>query len=191
MPITTIGASNATLTVERANRSLLFVGSNWHRQLVSLAITGHACVPEQLVLVGYSRAGVLCATGATFGGTSEAATAELDLNTTELATVFSGVATGLPRSLRFRLWNEETLELLAVGDMPILSTGITYTADTGATPVSPIGDTTIIWGKLALYGGNTYLKNDEDGLWYPFDLRGTGETVHFDVGEGGITIPSE
>jgi len=194
MATTTIGTSAATVTVDRAARRMAAVGSNWHRQLVTLAITGHDSVPEQLVLVGYTRSGVLAViaprTDAAFSGTSAAASVTLDLNTTELQTMFTGVSHGLMRSINLRLWSVSTLELLATGTLEILSTGLTYTADTGATPVPPISGTTVIWGKLALYGGLTYVKNATDGLWYPFDLSGAGAAVTEHIDEtGGITIP--
>ena len=80
------------------------------------------------------------------------------------------------------------MELRGLGRLPVHAIVQTYAVDSGATPVSPIAGTTIIWGKLALYNGLTYEKNDEDGLWYPINLSGSGATTHPENGDVGITI---
>jgi hypothetical protein len=59
------------------------------------------------------------------------------------------------------------------------------------TPVHPVTGSTVIWGNLAMYGGATYVKSGTDGLWYPFNLNGTGATVTESIGTTGIIIPED
>lgn len=184
-----IGSSALTAVLTRGARSLRLDGDSWHRQELSITLTGHSpATPENLVMVGY-RNGVLVATVASFAGTSSSATGTLDTNTEEMEDAFEDISAGAIQNIDLRLWDQSSQELIGLGVLELRSTGFTYSDDTGATPVTPVSGTTIIWGKLALYSGKTYLKNDEDGLWYPFSLKGSGETIHEEYDEtGGITI---
>lgn len=186
-----IGSSTANVTVTRSKRRMDFDGINWFRQDIALTLTGHSpSTPENLVLVGY-RGATLVMASPSFAGTSSSATGTISTNTTELQTKIADMQIGGVCTVAMRLWDQASLELIASGVLDILAPKYAYSTDTGATPVTPISGSTIIWGKLALYNGITYRKNDDDGLWYPTSLRGTGDQMHDELDEtGGIVIPT-
>lgn len=198
MSLSPLGSSPCAVAVTPADKLLVFSGKNYFRQGLNLTLRGHDATPENLVLVCYRNndagEGVLCAVapadGFPWAGTSSVATVTLVTNTEELELLMDGVSQGAERYLDARLWNQSTMELVARGRLALRGTGYTYDDDTGVTPTPPVSGTTIIWGNLATSGGKTYLKNNEDGLWYPIDLRGSGSAVYFEDHPGeGITLP--
>lgn len=183
-----IGASTCTLAVTRSLREILKSGTNFHRQAVSVTMTGHSPTAAANLALFLFRGGVEVANGGVFSGTIASALGSIDLNTTELELVMVGVAHGEARELWMRLYDGSTAEKLGEGAFDVIGEGTSYTDDMGADPSTPLEGTTVIWGKLAKYGGVSYGLNDDDGLWYPVSFRGPGGQIHLELGETGIVI---
>jgi hypothetical protein len=185
-----IGTTAATLTVTPSEKKLRMAGANYFRQEVSVTMNGHAYAsPENLILLGYKGKTLVCQ-ASNFAGSASVANDVIDLNTTELARFMTSVRVNAVRTIELRLWIDTTVpELMAMGSWDIR--GIDDYEAYDSASVTPLSGSTLIWGNLAMVGGKTYLKNSEDGLWYPIDLSGTGGTVHYGIDEtGGITIES-
>lgn len=164
---------------------MVVTGDNWFAQLLSLSITGHDYSPSNLILLAY-RGDTLVASTDDISGTDSHATGTLNTATEEMQTAMENAVHGEIVDIDLRLWDSGMLELLAEGTLRLRGVMVNETL----TPLSPIASTTIFWGDLCSYNGKTYLKNNDDGLWYPFSLRGTGETVNYTIDEsGGIAIP--
>lgn len=180
-----VGTSDCTIVVDRSRKRMYCAGTNWFMQALDLDITGHDYAVGNLLLLAY-RGSTIVAMCDEISGTSADATGILDTATEEMQTAISDADTqhGEIMKVDLRLWDTNSLELLAEGSLDIRGIIGSYTT----SPVTPISATTVFWGDLCSFGGKTYLKNNEDGLWYPFSLRGTGETVHYTVDEtAGLT----
>jgi hypothetical protein len=183
-----IGSSTCTLTLTRASRKLVKSGTNHFWQDVSATITGHSPTNAENLALFLFKGNTLVASGGLFSGTSSSATGAIALNTTELETLMTGARTGAVRSALARLYDGSSKELIGTGFFDIIAVADDYDDDSGATAVTPVTGTTVIWGKLAKIGSATYGKNETDGLWYPITFLGAGGAMQLDFGVTGITI---
>lgn len=187
-----IGNVASALVLNRGLRRLALPATVWFRQTVQLTLRGFApSNAENLALLVYRALDgteTLVAAATPFTAVGDNAVGALDTNTTEMETVFADAWDRAARTFDMRLYDGQSKELLGVGPLTVCHSGHDYDADMGAGAPTPISGTTLIWGKLALYNGQTYLKNDEDGLWYAVTLGGTGLTTHFVTGNTGIVI---
>lgn len=181
------GASDLGMVINRGGKSMVVTGENWFAQNLTLAITGHSHATTNLILLAYRDDVLVAATDAgDITGTSDLAAGYLDTATEEMQTAMADALHGEIVDIDLRMWDSETLELIAEGVLRLRGVLI----NEAMTPLTPLSSTTIFWGDLCSYLGKTYMKNNEDGLWYPFSLRGTGATVHYTIDEtGGIAIP--
>lgn len=183
-----IGSSSCTIRVDRNRRSAVKTGFNHFRQSVNATISGHSPTNAENIALFLLHGNALVANGGVFAASGANAVGSIETNTTELASALANSRTGASRVLTMRIWDGNSAELIASGLFEIYSVAELYGTDSGAEPVSPVDGTTVIWGKLAYYGGATYGKNDTDGLWYPLTFQGAGGLIHLDLGTTGITI---
>ncbi len=185
-----IGISVATAVIVPASKQLSIAGDNYFRHAVTVNLSGHNTATALLALFAY-RNSILEATQAAAGwtGSASAASTTVDLNTTAMQTLFTGITKEAVRELNVRIYNSTSLELIGQGNWAIRSPSYDYATDMGSTPVVPITGSTLKWGKLAMTGGITYGLNDDDGLYYPVSFHGAGAAIHLDLGETGIVIP--
>lgn len=184
-----VGTQNIAIALDQAERRFTISVLPWRRKLLTITLTGHSpAAAGDIAIVGYIR-NTLVVTASAFTGTSASATGTLDLDTDELATAFAGAVHGATRAIDLRIWNGNvsSLELLAYGPLPVHQVALAHASDVGSTPVTPVAASTIVWGNLALYNGVTYVKNNQDGWWYPFDLRGDGDSTHPETGSERVS----
>jgi hypothetical protein len=178
-----VQTTSAKVIVNRSEKKMSIIGTNWLRDDVSLTITGFSpATSETMVLLGY-RGPDLVLTCQGFTGTTSAA-AVMDTNTTELVGKMAGVPDGATRAIKMFLWDTQSLILLAQGVMDIIKTSL-YSASSTTTPIT---GSTMIWGNLAFFNNGTYVKST-DGFWYPFSASGSGTGVREVIGTVGIVIP--
>lgn len=180
-----IGASDITLAITRSIRRMnVTTGPAWARELATVYITGFSgSIPANLVALVY-HGDILCAIAQNFSG-SPVAEAGMDLNTEEMVTAMSRREDGGISEFNIYVYDSSVPVMLASGILDVQAT-----RDFGtAPPVTPISDTTQFIGSFAFYNGLTYVRSSTDGLYYEFDLSGSGETTTPSTGTIGITIP--
>jgi hypothetical protein len=159
-------------------------GPAYARELVTVYLTGFdGSIPANLVVMAY-QGSTLCAIAQNFSGSS-VAEADMDLNTAEMESAIGDRITGGISEFDLYVYDSSVPVMLASGILEVRAT-----RDLGtAPPVTPISSTTQFIGSFAFYNGLTYVRSSTDGLYYEFDLSGSGETATPSTGTVGITIP--
>jgi len=191
--VSAIGTSDAILTVDRDIRRIVQSGdASYFRQDINVTMSGfdRTKTADANLALFIFRGSTQVANGGTFAANGDDALGTISTNTTQMETVMSGVHEGSIRAFAMRLYDGLTEEKISEGTFSLRGTGTEYSDDGGATPVTPVSGSTVIWGKLAYYGGETYGLNEDDGLWYPVSFRGPGAAIHLNLGETGIVIPT-
>ncbi len=189
-----IGTSAADCVVDPSTRAMRIRGNNWSRQAVTLNLSGHDHAPADLVAVVYRRGVQVTGLSAgAFTGTTEAASASLDLNTEELEERMVGLNLRDAVKLELQIWdsNPASLELIGEGFMEIGCSGVGYSAVSSATPAVPIVGSTGTLGAFGWSDGKIYFRNDDvagPANWFPVSLQGAAGAMFIDFSQPGVAL---
>lgn len=134
-----VGNPSITLTVNTAARRLSQSAYPQFRNLVNLTISGAGVAAGNLALIVY-RGATVVASAVGFTGSTSSAASTMDLNTTAMLAVMSGVEEGAIRSFNMSLYDTVTLERIARGVLNVLGMSPYSAVDAdGAVPVASSG----------------------------------------------------
>ena len=157
-----IGTATLTVALNQSERRAEMTGPVHRRELVTLTVTGiTGATATNLVLVVF-RGSTLVAACSAFTASGSNATGTIDLNTDELATVFSGVRSGAIREHDARVYDSSTQELMAEGRLAIRQSEHVYGTDTGTTPTAITGPTGQV-GIETINGFQYFIFKRSDG----------------------------